>query len=206
MAMLKSEFITWARGRSLDYDGVPAPPKNPYQCADEIKFFLDKTCDIRGFSFTLPNKNPNGYVKSLWENFNCYSQLRGKAIKIPNTRSFIPALGDIIVWDSSVGEAGHVALGEANGTDTTNRFTSLDQNWNSKKYCADTSHSYDGVYGVIRMLLKGTTTDLNVRRGPGTNYKKVDEYPKGTLVQPLEYIGTWARIGKNLWVSANYLE
>lgn len=202
MAMLKSEFITWARGKALDYDGVPS---QPYQCVDEIKFFLDKACDIKGFSFTLPVKNPHGYARSLWENFNDYDQLRGKAVKIKNTPSFIPALGDIIVWNESVGEAGHVALGEGRATDTTKRFTSLDQNWGAT-YCKDINHKYSGVYGVIRMLIKAATTDLNVRSGPGTNYNKVGEIPKGTLVLPKKYEGNWAQIGDGRWVSANYLE
>lgn len=203
--MLKSEFIPWAKGRQFDTDGVPK--KQPYQCADETKVFLDKCADIKNFSFTLPVKNPNGYVKSLWENFDDYPQLRGKAVRIKNTPLFVPQLGDIVVWgeyEDLTGEAGHVATATGDNTGTK-RFRSLDQNW-GKPYCRIVNHNYDGVYGVIRLLLKATITDLNVRSGPGTNYKVIEEYQKGTLVKPLSYSNGWARIGDNMWVSANYLE
>lgn len=212
MAMLKSEFIPWACGKRLDTDGVPK--NQPYQCTDLIKVAMDKCWEIRNFTFTLPDKNPRGFAKSLWENFSSYPQLRGKAARIRNTAFFAPKLGDIVVWQGDfidkrgnpiTGEAGHVAYAEGINTGTV-RFKSLDQNWGNKYYTSEVNHKYDGIYGVIRMLLLCTITDLNVRSGPGTEYPKVVEYPKGTLVQPLEYYGNWARIGNNRWVSANYLE
>lgn len=53
--------------------------------------------------------------------------------------------------------------------------------------------------------IKTVKEALNVRTGAGTAYKVVDEIPGGKKVFVLERQGSWARIGKNKWVSANYL-
>ena len=201
--MTKSDFLKWANGKKLDYDGVPS---QPYQCVDEIKFYLEKCYGIKNFSFTT-NKNPHGYAKGLWYNFDDYPQLKGKFIKIKNTPDFVPQKGVIVEWgtyDGVTGVAGHTAIALGKGNRST--FYSLDQNWGGKYYCAEIKHNYKGVLGVIRPLLKCTTANLNVRSGAGTNHPVVDELPKGTLVKPLEYKGNWARIGENKWCSAKYLD
>lgn len=46
---------------------------------------------------------------------------------------------------------------------------------------------------------------LNVRSGPGTNYKIVDGLSKGTKVTVYEESNGWSRIGNNRWVSLQYL-
>ena len=202
----KSEFLYWARGKSLDYDGVPS---QPYQCVDEVKFYLDQCYGIKNFTFTT-NSNPHGYAKGLWFDFTKYPQLKGKFIRIRNTPDFIPQKGDIVEWDycaGVTGEAGHTAIAEGiKKIDSTQHFVSLDQNWGGKHYCAEIKHNYKGVLGVIRPLQKCTTADLNVRSGAGTNYPVVDELPKGTLVLPKKYQGNWAMIGEDKWVSCNYLD
>lgn len=209
--MTKSEFISWARGKKLDYDGVPS---QPFQCVDEVKFYLDKCYQIKNFSFTT-NTNPHGYAKGLWYDFDKYPQLKGKFIKIKNTKSFIPKKGDIVEWDEYAGVtgiAGHTAVSEGKNSDSTSQFTSLDQNWGGKLYCTDIIHNFKGVLGVIRPLQKCTTAALNVRTGAGTNYPIVQKngtdyvLPKGTLVLPIKYKNNWAQIGENEWVSSNYLD
>lgn len=202
----RTEFIEWARGRKIDTDGCPAD--QPYQCADVIKCAMKQVWNIPNFTFTTPS-NPRGFARGLYDNFDEYPMLKGKFIKLPITAIDFPQKGDIVEWGYYKGvttEKGHTAFAEGRSIPANNQFISLDQNWGKKYYCADTTHNFKGVLGVIRPLLRCTTANLNVRSGAGTNYPKVDELPKGTLVKPLEYSGTWVRIGKNRWVSANYLE
>ena len=205
-----SDYIKWARGRKIDTDGCPSD--NPYQCADVIKLAMTRCWDVKGFTFTSPS-NPHGYAKGLFLYFDEHPELKGKFVKIENTPTFVPKLGDIVEWgtcEGVTGKAGHTALAEGINEGTT-RFVSLDQNWGGKHYCTDVRHSYTGVLGVIRPLLKCTLAALNVRSGPGTSYpivqKNGEDYvlPKGALVKPLEYKGSWARIGESCWVSSNYL-
>lgn len=49
------------------------------------------------------------------------------------------------------------------------------------------------------------TKSLNVRVGPGTNYKAINSLPAGTKVKVYETVGTWSRISKKEWVSHNFL-
>lgn len=49
------------------------------------------------------------------------------------------------------------------------------------------------------------TKSLNVRVGPGTNYKAINSLPAGTKVNVLETVGTWSRISAKEWVSHNFL-
>ncbi len=49
------------------------------------------------------------------------------------------------------------------------------------------------------------TESLNVRIGPGTNYKCINSLPKNTEVKILETVGTWAKISDKEWVSKNFL-
>lgn len=46
---------------------------------------------------------------------------------------------------------------------------------------------------------------LNVRSGPGTNYKKMGSLQNGELVTVYETNGNWSRIGENKWVCSDYL-
>ena len=47
---------------------------------------------------------------------------------------------------------------------------------------------------------------LNVRKGPGTNYSKINKIQRGTLVKIFAQEGKWLRIGKDEWVHGNYVE
>ena len=49
------------------------------------------------------------------------------------------------------------------------------------------------------------SSNLNVRKGPGTGYKIVDSLKKGTKVTVYEDKGGWSRIGSGRWVSSAYL-
>lgn len=193
------EYLKWAAGRRIDTDGVPS---QPYQCADLIKDFLKKRWGYN-FSFTLPERNPYGYARSIYENFNYYPLLRSKALKIKYTPGLVPQRGDIVVWGQEVGKAGHVAI--ATGTGDSTYFISLDQNWGKKYYVAETKHSYKGVIGIIRMRNFVNLVDLNARRGPGTGYEIAYTIKAGENLTVYEFRGNWARIDDNIWVSFKYL-
>ncbi len=47
---------------------------------------------------------------------------------------------------------------------------------------------------------------LNVRSGPGTNFKKVDELVSGAVVELLEKQDSWYRIGDGRWVKGDFLQ
>lgn len=200
-----TDYIGWARGKKLDMDGVPTD--QPYQCVDLIKYAMEKCYGIKNFTFTTKS-NPHGYAKGLFENFDEYPQLKGKFVKIKNTPSFVPQVGDIVEWGyykGVTGQAGHTALAEGENIGTS-KFVSLDQNWGKQYFCTDVTHNYKGVLGVIRPLLKCTTANLNVRKGPGKTYEIVDVLDRGTLVKPLTYKNGWAKLGEDRWVCADYIE
>ncbi len=70
-------------------------------------------------------------------------------LQIPNGAKNVPQKGDVIVWDSDLGDgSGHIAVCvEAN----ENGFTSFDQNWPLDSCCHYQYHdSYDGVLGWLR--------------------------------------------------------
>ena len=54
-------------------------------------------------------------------------------------------------------------------------------------------------------IVKYTTTDLNERKGPGTNYPLVNTLLENTAVTVYEINGSWARIEQDMWVSNNFL-
>lgn len=73
----------------------------------------------------------------------------------------------------------------------------LTSNSNNKKPAA-TSVSYTRYVAT-------QSQNLNVRSGPGTNYKVVRSLKKGSKVDVIATGGSWSQIGKNEWVSTTYL-
>ncbi|GAA0883288.1 hypothetical protein GCM10009120_18850 [Sphingobacterium siyangense subsp. cladoniae] len=65
------------------------------------------------------------------------------------------------------------------------------------------------VFGEYIVLKRITTTNLNVRVGPGTKHELIKEIPKGTYVDELRRSGSWANIqigSLKGWVSSQYLK
>ena len=63
--------------------------------------------------------------------------------------------------------------------------------------------------GTFPIVLRGTVTidKLNVRSGPGTNFKAVDRLAKGTKITAVEEKSGWYRLAKtNNWVSKQYIK
>lgn len=128
------EFIKEVNGKSFDYDHVSG-----IQCVDLIKRYL-KEC----FGITIPLNFGN--AEKYW---NEEKELLKDFEKIPNTPSFVPKKGDIMVWNKKRGKgAGHIAI--CTGEGDTHSFYSYDLNWNNKKIVQKVKHDYKNVYGVLR--------------------------------------------------------
>lgn len=69
---------------------------------------------------------------------------------------------------------------------------------NSNKKPATTSVSYTRYVAT-------QSQSLNVRSGPGTNYKVVRSLEKGSKVDVIATSGSWSQIGTDEWVSTAYL-
>lgn len=70
---------------------------------------------------------------------------------IPNTPDFVPQLGDLGVFGTDVGTAGHICV--CTGKGDTNSFQSRDQNWAGKAAVVEIRHTYGGknyFLGVLR--------------------------------------------------------
>jgi len=91
-----------------------------------------------------------------------------------------------------------------NTSDQKNGWYKIGSNkWVSGSYLTPTSSSSSSSSETKCV----TASALNVRSGPGTNYSKVDSKKNGDKVTVYEYNSgkSWARIGTNKWVSAEYL-
>lgn len=76
---------------------------------------------------------------------------------IENTPWSVPKKGDVIVWGSSYGPAGHVAIvHEAN----VNNFTAFSQNDPIGKPCIMKTYSYTHVIGWLRAVTNNNTDEL----------------------------------------------
>jgi hypothetical protein len=125
---LQQFFDKWI-GKGLDADGVYGN-----QCVDLIKQYFVEVIGIPAI-----RNNAVDY----WINYPI-----GRFTKIVNTPSFIPKAGDIIVWNTSVGPYGHIAICTTEAT--VNYFVSVDQNWPVGSIVHAQKHSYSGVLGVLR--------------------------------------------------------
>lgn len=56
-----------------------------------------------------------------------------------------------------------------------------------------------------RYVKTSTGIGVNVRKGPGTSYKKVSALADGTKVTVYSESGNWSEIGTNKWVCSDYL-
>ena len=135
------EFIKEVDGTSFDEDHVSG-----IQCVDLIKKYLKECFEI---------DVPLGFGNAIdyYNEFNNKNLLKNNFEKIPNTPSFIPKKGDIMVWNEKRGKgAGHVAI--CTGIGDTKNFYSYDLNWNGSKKVKEVKHDYKNVLGVLRKKKK----------------------------------------------------
>lgn len=133
-------FDTWVKsrlGKKTDFDGVYGA-----QCVDEIKDYAACVLEVKPEAV--------GDAWSYYENYNKYPYLYKNFDRIPNTATFVPKKGDIVVWSKRLnGNWGHVAV--ATGEGNVNSFYSYDQNWTGHNDpMTKIHHNYDYVLGVLR--------------------------------------------------------
>lgn len=129
--MTAQQYIDSIMGKHIDYDGAYGA-----QCVDIIKKYFP---DVIG----IPAIRNNAI--DYWTNYPTASFTR-----ISNTPSFVPIKGDIMIWGTSVGQYGHIAIVESANVNT---FVSTDQNWpydNGTGVAHRVTHNYSGVLGVLR--------------------------------------------------------
>ncbi len=118
-------------------------PSNYAQCMD-LAFAW---CDILGI--------PRETIRHLYA-FEVYTKPSDITKKyfdlIPNGPTNTPLVGDLVVFGTKVGVAGHISIetGRSNSKD----LITLDQNWGWPKYTREITHfNYDGVLGWLHPRL-----------------------------------------------------
>lgn len=106
--MTFNEFIEKWNGKGCDYDGVYS-----FQCVDLARMYLKEVCGTKQFS-------PVVGAKDIWN-----QELSGFT-KVPNTPDGTPPNGSIVVWGSTYGQFGHVAIAIGGTTSTFKAFSQND--------------------------------------------------------------------------------
>ena len=98
-----------------------------------------------------------GNAYQYYDNYENQEFLYNNFNRIAYDGTNIPEVGDIIVWNTNVGNGnGHVAIVFS---DITNEnFNSFDQNWNTPLLCNLETHNYINVLGWLRK--KEITPDI----------------------------------------------
>ncbi len=121
------------------YNGKPVEVEDPSN--------VDQCMDL-AFAWTDSLGIPRAAIRRLYA-YQVYTQpndLTRQHFDII-AKAGIPRAGDLMVWGTSVGVAGHIAIfvsGNSSG------FTSFDQNWPPGSKAHLQSHTYSGVLGWLR--------------------------------------------------------
>lgn len=136
--MTLDDFIQKYNGKVVDFDGSYGA-----QCVDLFRQYNQDVLNIN---------QPKGVsgAADFWTNYPTDPNLNGNFDQIPNTATFIPSKGDVMIWNKKAGGGyGHIAI-IANDTATTTKFISFDENWTTPAKCELITHDYKNVYGVLR--------------------------------------------------------
>ncbi|MBQ8966210.1 CHAP domain-containing protein [Ruminococcus sp.] len=133
--MTFDEYFAARVGKKIDYDG-----NYGVQCFDLANDYAVKVVGGKQFigmgAYEIYTNFANQPAHELYE-------------RIPNTPDFVPKKGDIMVWGTTLGKWGHVAV--CNGKGDTTWFESYDQNWTGRNEGVTlVRHNYKSVLGVLR--------------------------------------------------------
>jgi len=132
--MTLDEFVEKYNGKGIDYDN-----KFSTQCTDLYRQYVK---EVLGF----PQSPPVEGAKDIWDTY-----LPEYYKRIENTPYGVPEKGDIVIWGTKVGKYGHVAIfleGDAK------KFKSFDQNYPTGTLCHIQEHTYTGVLGWLKPIIK----------------------------------------------------
>lgn len=175
-------FYDWVIGQKPEI----SDPSSPFQCMD------------LAYQWTLFLHYPKStishlYAKQVFTNPNSDTQTYFDIV--PNSPSFIPQCGDLVVFDAtSTNIAGHIAV--ANGDGDTSRFTSLDENWTANGIVTLISHNYDNpkLLGVLRPKIIAGEINDQTKINIGGNYGTMElQAIRSTLTDKDQAIATLKR-------------
>lgn len=140
--MTLDEFVTTYNGTKV-VDG---------QCVALIKRYEEEVLGIEGKAI--------GNAHNYYDNYETEEFLYTNYIRIEKTEENYPQKGDLVVWNTNVGNgAGHIAIAYSDFSTTS--FKSFDQNWSQPLLCTLETHSYNNVSGWLRF--RGTTPEPSKR-------------------------------------------
>ena len=136
--MTIEQFVDTWRGKKVEmYD-----PSNKYQCVDLVLAWIKE----QGCGSLIPLGIMNAY--------ELYTKTPKKVLeyytKIENTLEAIPQAGDIPVWSSGYGPAGHTAV--CTGWAGQTQFEAFSQNDPIGAPCIIKRYNYDNILGWLRLL------------------------------------------------------
>ena len=132
--MTLDDFIKKYDGKGIDFDG-----KFSTQCVDLYRQYVKEV-------LSFPQSPPVEGAKDIWDTY-----LPEYYKRIENTPYGVPEKGDIVIWGTKIGKYGHVAIfleGDAK------KFKSFDQNFPVRTLCHIQEHTYTGVLGWLRPIVK----------------------------------------------------
>ena len=132
--MTLDEFIKKYDSKGIDYDGAFST-----QCVDLFRQYVKEVLEY-------PQSPPVVGAKDIWDTY-----LPEYYQRIENTPYGVPDKGDIIIFGTTLGKYGHVAV-FIDGT--ASKFTSFDQNFPSGTPCHVQGHTYSAVKGWLRPITK----------------------------------------------------
>lgn len=176
--MTLQAFIDKYTGKTVGY------PSGSYvgECLSIVKVYIKEV-----FGFNPPPSGSNS-AYGYWSNFP--SPLPIYFEKVGNTKTNIPKVGDIIIWDTNAGNGdGHIAI--VVGADV-NSFISFEQNWGGK-HSHIQAHDYKNVVGWLTpkeimsdCLLTNSEEDKKTFEGLVTKSTGFDELLKVLVATTLE--------------------
>lgn len=145
------EFIKKWTGKPVDFDGI-----YPNQCMDLMHQY---SYEVLGITDKAVLAKPSAY--QVYSEFSWDSYFK----KVANTPTGVPDKGDLVVFDTKVGQWGHVCIfvdGDAK------KFNSFDANFPTGSLPHIQSHDYVGVSGWLKPIaptnyIKGL--DVSVHQG-----------------------------------------
>lgn len=155
------------------------------------------------YFWIFSNDKGSGNVNKNTNNTTTVNYIRYVATQSSNLNVRATAGGTII---SSLRKGTAVNVVETDGA--WSRITSPVNGWVSTGYLSSTQPSTTITTTTSGIATRGTVkvnTSLNVRTGPGTNYRYVKSLYNGNNVYIYESRNGWYRIGTNLWVCATYI-
>lgn len=155
------------------------------------------------YFWIFSNDKGSGNTNKNTNNTTTVNYIRYVATQSSNLNVRATAGGTII---SSLRKGTAVNVVETDGA--WSRITSPVNGWVSTGYLSSTQPSTTITTTTSGIATRGTVkvnTSLNVRTGPGTNYRYVKSLYNGNNVYIYESRNGWYRIGTNLWVCATYI-